>query len=187
MSRLVTDHKLEWLKPSLLGKLAKTRGLPCAAKVDDEGRVPDDALVEVLKEIVEDCKATGCVVDGLPSTGAQAEAMAASGMAVDKLVVCDVTEEELLAFHASRFKDPETGNLYDSSNPAPDDAKDRLVQLENDQEDKVKERIAPYFAELPKIRPAFGAKKVINIKGTTSKGEAEDAMYTEVCAIIGLS
>lgn len=90
-------------------------------------------------------------------------------------------------FHANRLVDPETMQTYDKvKNPPPEDVVARCTTQAMDAEDKVKERLDPYYAELEAIKTTFG-DKVLLIKGTTTTGgEAEAALYKELCTQLGL-
>lgn len=182
MSSLVKDHALTHIRETWLLKTAQTKSLKSAEGVE---ALDDASSAAILKEVVADMGNAGCVIDGLPKNEAQAGLMADVG--VDKLVVIDVSQEDLLAYHANRVFDPETMQAYDKvNNPPPEDIAARCTQQAMDAEDKVKERLAPYYELLPKITAAFG-DKVLTVKGTTtSGGEAEAAVYSDLCAQLQL-
>jgi adenylate kinase len=66
-----------------------------AKKFMDSGKlVPDDVIIGIVAERLkeDDCK-VGCILDGVPRTIAQAEAMEKFGVAVDAAVLIDVPDE----------------------------------------------------------------------------------------------
>jgi len=181
VSSLVKDHALEHIRETWLLKTANARGMKCVE--GKEGALDDATTAAILTELV--AASRGCIMDGIPKNGAQAEAM--KGVAADKLVVIDVPQAELEEFHANRLVDPETMQTYDKvKNPPPEDVVARCTTQAMDAEDKVKERLDPYYAELEAIKTTFG-DKVLLIKGTTTTGgEAEAALYKELCTQLGL-
>lgn len=143
-------------------------------------------MISRLQELIASCAAEGCLVDGMPKDIGQAEAMMKIGHGADKLMVVDITREEILEFHASRVFDPETKITYHlKTNPPPAEVAERCTQTAMDQEDAVKGRIDPYYESLPKLLELFG-DKVIKIKGTTlSGGPEEAAMFEEAKTALG--
>lgn len=183
VSKLVKDKGLTHLRETWLADAATKKALPSAAKAEGmEKPLPDELLMEMLLELMGD-SAAGFVVDSIPKTEAQAQAVKGAGV---KLVVVDISEAEVLEFHANRVVDSETGTSYDlkTSPPPEGDVAARCVKQGMDEEEQVKQRLAPYYAELPKIEAAFG-DQIIKIKGTTEKGDAEAAMFTQLCSELG--
>merc|ERR1712100_974065 len=95
---------------------------------------------------------------------------------VDKLVMTEVTEAELLEFHGNRVMDPVESKMYDlkKSPPPAGEIADRGVKRDQDQEDKVKETLAPYFSQIDGIVAAWDAAKIMKVKGTTNSGGEEE-------------
>ena len=64
----------------------------------DEGRlVPDDVVIGIIQERLaqDDCKA-GFILDGFPRTIAQAEALDAMGVAIDRVIDIDVADDRIM-------------------------------------------------------------------------------------------
>ena len=150
------------------------------AEAAGEGPLSDEITMKLLTEVCEANKEKGFVVDGLPKSAAQAALLQDS--CLEKLVVADVSEADLLEFHANRVMDPTDAKFYDKKNNPPPEGEvaDRCIQRDDDKEEAVKERIAPWFKEIAGIKSAFG-DKVFSVPGTTkSGGDEEAAMFAAV-------
>ncbi|NTW46924.1 MAG: nucleoside monophosphate kinase, partial [Chlorobaculum sp.] len=78
-------------------KAATPLGLAAKKVMDDGGLVPDDIIMTLVKERLEqsDC-ANGCLFDGFPRTLAQAEALRAKGIQIDHIIEISVPDEEII-------------------------------------------------------------------------------------------
>merc|ERR1719240_1631831 len=113
-----------------------------------------------------DCSEQGYVVDGLPKNYDQA--MLLKNCNADKLVVIDVAEADIVAFHANRMMDTTTMQFYDMTSPEyTAEVAARCKKMESDTDAKVKAEIGPYFESLPDIISAFGDDMVVKVKGGT--------------------
>lgn len=187
VSKLVEAQKLESMREIWLAKRVKEKNLASAEKLAAlEGKPDDETLVQCLKECLEDAKATGALVDGMPKNEAQAKLMTDWGSV--KLIVVENSREAILEHHAKKVFDPETSTSYHlTHNPPPDDIKDRCIQTKMDTEEAVTKNLDPYFEQLDKILAVFPAAQVIKVKGTTVAGSPEEAaMYDEACKQLGI-
>ena len=82
-------------------RAAMSEGTPVGLKAKEyveAGRlVPDDVIIGIIRERLakEDC-ANGYILDGVPRTIPQAEAMEAMGIAIDKALSIEVDDETIV-------------------------------------------------------------------------------------------
>lgn len=72
-------------------------GLKAKSFIDAGALVPDDVIINIIKERLaeKDC-ANGFILDGVPRTVAQAEALENMGVNIDKVVDIEVTDENIV-------------------------------------------------------------------------------------------
>ena len=72
-------------------------GVKAKAYIDSGALVPDDVIISIIKERLaeDDCK-NGFILDGVPRTVAQAEALEAMGVEIDKVVDIEVSDETIV-------------------------------------------------------------------------------------------
>jgi len=130
-----------------LGKAAK--------KIMDAGElVSDELIINLVKErIAEDDCANGFLFDGFPRTIPQAEALQASGVAIDGVVEIDVADAEIIKRMSGRRVHSGSGRTYHLVYNPPkvagkdDITGDELVQRPDDQEDTVRQRLQVYHQQ----------------------------------------
>jgi adenylate kinase len=134
-----------------LGKKAKSY-------MDKGELVPDDVTVGIVEERLakEDC-AKGFILDGFPRTMQQAEELQKildkQGKIIDKVVVLDVADNEILERITGRRISKKTGKIYHIKyNPPVDENEEDIYQRKDDNETAVitrlkayKEQTAPLF------------------------------------------
>lgn len=140
-----------------------------AKKYMDEGKlVPDEVITSIILERLAepDCMERGWLLDGFPRTRVQAEALAAHGIICDAFVNLVVPDSVLVERVVGRRSDPQTGKIYHMvfSPPDDDDVKQRLVQRDDDTEEKVAVRIAAFHANMSGILDIYQSE-VIDIDG----------------------
>ena len=123
-----------------------------AKKVMDAGQlVSDDIIIGLVKERLKepDC-ANGYLFDGFPRTIPQAEAMKASGVALDFVLEIDVPDEEIVMRMSGRRVHLASGRTYHVKfNPPKAEGRDdvtgeALIQRDDDREETVKRRLEVY-------------------------------------------
>ena len=123
-----------------------------AKKVMDSGQlVSDDIIIGLVKERLKepDC-ANGYLFDGFPRTIPQAEAMKASGVALDFVLEIDVPDEEIVLRMSGRRVHMASGRTYHVKFNPPkvegrdDQTSEPLIQRDDDKEETVKRRLEVY-------------------------------------------
>jgi len=157
----------------------------------NEGKlVPDDVVVGIVKERLsqEDCD-KGFILDGFPRTTAQAEALTASGVEIDKVLSLEVSDEAIIERLSGRRECKQCGTPYHvvyKPSAAGDKCADcggELIQRADDNEETVKNRIVIYHEQTEPIKEYYKEKgKLVVAYG---KEELEDTTK-EVAAALGL-
>lgn len=123
-----------------------------AKRVMDSGQlVSDDIIICLVKERLKepDC-ANGYLFDGFPRTIPQADAMKASGVALDFVLEIDVPDEEIVSRMSGRRVHMASGRTYHVKfNPPRTEGRDdltgeALIQRDDDKEETVKKRLEVY-------------------------------------------
>ena len=128
-------------------------------KFMDEGSlVPDELIIGIVADRVDqpDC-ANGFILDGMPRTLAQAEALEAVGIRIDHVVSIEVDDEEITQRMTGRRVCPQCGNSYHIvANPPKTEGRcdrcySRLIIRKDDAPETVRHRLEVYHAspELP--------------------------------------
>nr|XP_054770114.1 adenylate kinase 8-like [Lytechinus pictus] len=112
--------------------------------------VPDNLILKLLDERLSqvDCSTRGWVLRGFPRTREQAENLTAAGHEPNRVFFLDVPNDSVYERLTLRSLDAVSGNRYHALyNPAPtSDIKERTAQHPVDFEEKIRERLAAYYA-----------------------------------------
>ncbi len=137
-----------------LGKMAE-------GYINAGGLVPDEVVVGIVKERLsaEDCE-KGFILDGFPRTTAQAEALTASGVEIDKVLSLEVSDETIIERLSGRRECKECGTPYHvvyKPSPAGDKCPcgGELIQRADDNEETVKNRIEVYHNQTEPIKEYY--------------------------------
>ena len=123
-----------------------------AKKVMDSGAlVSDDIIIGLVQERLKapDC-VRGYLFDGFPRTIPQAEAMKATGVALDHVLEIDVPESDIVLRMSGRRVHPASGRTYHVTFNPPraagrdDVTGEALIQRDDDLEETVRKRLAVY-------------------------------------------
>lgn len=142
-------------RKTLLG--TEARGYVEAGKA-----VPDDVILKMLMGEVVRAKG-GWLLDGMPRTRAQAEAMSAMSFDPKAFIILDVPDASLGERITKRRMDPATGEIYHldfrlPTNPA---VERRLTRRKEDTEEALKERLETYHALHSGIKEFYEEKGVL--------------------------
>jgi len=118
--------------------------------------VSDEELCVVIGQRLNeiDCLRKGWVLDGFPMTPSQAEFLRQAHLWPTRVINLRLDEEGAAARCSTRRVDPVTGTAYYRA-PTNTVVRDRLVQAEYDQPEKVRERYQLYQASVDKVMQAF--------------------------------
>lgn len=151
--------------------------------------VPDDLVIELLEKRLQEADAAkGAIFDGFPRTVAQAEALQAMlgrmARRIDLVLAVEIPEDLVVDRISGRRSCEQCGHVYHVRyNPPPPSGRcercgsDRIVQRDDDREEKVRRRNVEYLEKtLPLLHHfeklgSLGATKVKKIDGAGSVEE----------------
>lgn len=112
--------------------------------------VPDDIIIGIIKDKLNELKDENIIFDGFPRTIPQAKAfdemLVKKGKEVDKVILFDVDDEEIINRLSGRRIAPKTGKTYHIIyNPPPPDIE--VIQREDDKEEVIKKRLEVYHTQ----------------------------------------
>ena len=121
--------------------------------------IPDHLIIDLVLDRIaeEDCVKKGWILDGFPRTAEQAKALVKEKIIPDIYINLDVPDHILVDRVVGRRNDPETGKIYHMtfSPPENDEIKARLIQREDDTEEKVQVRIKGHHENVLSTASAF--------------------------------
>lgn len=139
-------------------RAAMKNGTPVGVRakeyVDNGKLVPDDVIVGIVRERLaeNDCK-NGYILDGMPRTIPQAEALEECGIEIDKAISIEISDEAIVKRMAGRRVCKECGATYHVVNIPPktegkcDSCGGELITRKDDDPETVKKRLAVYHKE----------------------------------------
>ena len=140
-------------------------GMKAKAYMDEGKLVPDEVIIGIITERVaeEDCK-NGYILDGVPRTIAQAEALEKAGIKFDDVISIDISDEVIMERMSGRRVCESCGASYHLVAVPPkqegicDKCGGKLVQRKDDAPETVKARLEVYHRETEPLK-AFYAQR----------------------------
>lgn len=188
------EHAIPQISTGDMLRLAAKAGTPtgvAARKLMDAGQlVPDEIILSLIKERLArpDC-AKGYLLDGVPRTLVQAEAMRAAGIAIEHVLELRVPDDEIVARISGRRVHPGSGRVYHVRFNPPrvaghdDVTGEPLVQREDDREETVRKRLTIYHAQTEALIDYYerwaksgdaGAPRCVRIQGSGTVEEIHE-------------
>ena len=136
--------------------------------MDAGALVPDDVIVGIVKERLAepDCE-KGFILDGMPRTIAQGEALEQMGVDIDKVVNLIVPDEAITRRMSGRRVCAKCGASYHIVNIPPkkegvcDVCGGKLVQRKDDDPNTVRDRLAVYHKETEPLKGFYEARGIL--------------------------
>lgn len=140
-------------------------GLKAKAFMDAGKLVPDEVIIGIITERLaeDDCK-NGYILDGVPRTIAQAEAMEKAGINFDAVVSIEVADEVIMERMSGRRVCESCGASYHLVAVPPkvagvcDSCGGKLVQRKDDAPETVKDRLAVYHKETEPLKDFYAQR-----------------------------
>jgi adenylate kinase len=157
-------------------------GLAAKAYVDRGDYVPDNVMMEIIKDRLSQPDAqNGFILDGYPRTDAQAteldKLLAEQGHAVDAVVLLEVPTEEIVRRLSGRRMCPECQRNYHMDDDPPrddetcDDDSTKLVIRSDDEPDTVRHRLKVYAERTADLLDHYDNGIVRRVDGTANVDE----------------
>ena len=158
-------------------------GLKAKEYMDHGHLVPDEVIIGIINERLhaEDCK-KGYILDGVPRTIAQAEALDKAGIVFDAVINLEISDEEILQRMSGRRVCEKCGASYHVVAIPPkvegvcDACGGTLVQRADDAPKTVASRLEVYHRETEPLKEYYAKKgnlkEIFNqatVEGTTQK------------------
>ena len=129
-------------------------GLKAKSYIDAGKLVPDEVIIGIVDERLsqDDCVG-GYILDGVPRTIAQAEALEKAGIKFDAVVSIEISEDEILRRMSGRRVCEACGSSYNVEAIPPrvegicDNCGGKLIQRKDDTPETVRERLKVYHTE----------------------------------------
>ncbi len=143
-------------------------GLEAKGYMDAGKLVPDSVIIGIVAQRLEqpDC-AKGFILDGVPRTIGQAEALDKAGVGFDKVLSIEISDGEIEERMSGRRVCQSCGAPYHVKAKPPkaegvcDSCGGQLVQREDDRAETVRKRLEVYHAETEPLKGFYEGKGIL--------------------------
>ena len=165
-------------------------GLQAQSYMDAGKLVPDQVIIGIIAERLAeaDC-AKGYILDGVPRTIAQAEALEAAGIRFDCVLDIEVSDQEIVNRMAGRRACTECGATYHVVAAPPkaegvcDACGGALVQRDDDKPETVLDRLNVYHAQTEPLKEFYAQRGIL--KSVENRPTIEDTAKA-IEAVLGI-
>ena len=143
-------------------------GLKAKSYMDAGQLVPDAVIIGIITERVarEDCE-NGYILDGVPRTIAQAEAMEQAGITFDDVISIEISDETIMERMSGRRVCEKCGASYHLVAVPPqvagvcDKCGGKLIQRHDDEPETVKARLEVYHRETEPLKEFYAQRGLL--------------------------
>ena len=166
-------------------------GVQAKSYIDAGKLVPDEVIIGIVNERLsqDDC-AKGYILDGVPRTIAQAEALEKAGIQFDAVVSIEISEDEILRRMSGRRVCEACGSSYNVEAVPPrvegicDNCGGKLIQRKDDTPETVRERLKVYHTETEPLVGFYAQRGLLrNVAVNGTKEETAQA----ILAVLGMA
>lgn len=152
--------------------------------IDSGKLVPDDLVIELVKNRLkaDDCK-NGYILDGFPRTVNQAEISEKLGIEINKVILLDVHDDEVVKRITGRRECAVCGAVYHVVNNPPavegkcDECGHSLSKRADDTEETVRTRLSVYHEQTEPLIAFYEERgKLVKIRGRAEVEETTKAL-----------
>ena len=162
-------------------------GLKAKAFMDAGKLVPDEVIIGIISERLQedDCK-NGYILDGVPRTIAQAEAIEKAGITFDAVVSIEISDETIMNRMSGRRVCESCGASYHVVAVPPkkegvcDRCGGKLVQRKDDAPETVKSRLDVYHQETEPLKAFYEKRGLLKTVENQNTVEATTAAILKV-------
>ena len=165
-------------------------GLKAKSYIDAGALVPDEVIIGIVNERLaqSDCK-NGYILDGVPRTIAQAEALEKAGIQFDAVISIEISEEEILSRMSGRRVCGACGSTYNVEFVPPrvegicDNCGGKLIQRKDDSPETVRERLKVYHTETEPLVVFYRQKVLLR---PVRSANTKEATTQAILAVLGI-
>ena len=186
--RLCKELNVPTISTGNILRAAIKNGTPTGLKAKsfmDAGRlVPDDVIIGIITERLAeaDCR-DGYILDGVPRTIAQAEAMEKAGITFDAVISIEIADETIMDRMSGRRVCESCGASYHLVAVPPkqegvcDKCGGKLVQRKDDAPETVKARLEVYHKETEPLKAFYAQRGLLKpVENQPSVAETSQAI-----------
>ena len=164
-------------------------GLKAKAFMDEGKLVPDEVIIGIINERVakEDC-ANGYILDGVPRTIGQAEAMEQAGIIFDNVVSIEIADETIVDRMSGRRVCEHCGASYHLVAVPPktagvcDKCSGKLIQRKDDEPETVKARLEVYHKETEPLKAFYAERGLLR---SVDNQPSVEAVSEAILSVLG--
>lgn len=165
-------------------------GLKAKSYIDAGALVPDEVIIGIINERLAqaDCQ-NGYILDGVPRTIAQAEALEKAGITFDAVVSIEISEEEILHRMSGRRVCEACGSSYNVEAVPPrvegicDNCGGKLIQRKDDTPETVRERLKVYHNETEPLVDFYAARGLLK---PVQVADGKEATTRKILDVLGI-
>ena len=165
-------------------------GVQAKSYIDAGQLVPDEVIIGILNERIacSDC-ANGFILDGVPRTIAQAEAMEKAGIKIDAVIAIEISEDEILRRMSGRRVCEACGSSFNMQAIPPrvegicDNCGGKLIQRKDDTPETVHKRLEVYHKETKPLVGYYAERGLLKVVETTDNKEVT---FRKIMELLGM-
>jgi adenylate kinase len=163
-------------------------GLKAKEYVDNGKLVPDHIVIDMVHERLaeDDCK-NGYILDGMPRTIPQAEALEEAGIEIDAAISLEISDEAIIKRMTGRRVCADCGASYHLVNIPPkvegtcDKCGGKLIARKDDEPEIIRARLEIYHRETEPLKDFYATRGKLH--QIASGGSAEEATDLAIKAL----
>ena len=165
-------------------------GVQAKSYIDAGQLVPDEVIIGILNERIacSDC-ANGYILDGVPRTIAQAEAMEKAGIEIDAVIAIEISEDEILRRMSGRRVCEACGSSFNMQAIPPrvegicDNCGGKLIQRKDDTPETVHKRLEVYHKETKPLVGYYAERGLLKVVETADNKEVT---FRKIMELLGM-